>query len=257
MAAFYDGTNQWLYMWPNTIDPTHQERLTALQFNTAFLTPPGSPTVTAPTSVTDLIGNSTAHFDQWLIPGDNINVSGHTTQTVTQVVSPTELTISPGYSSTFTTAYAVNSYTGYFVNPRPDFAPNPNLTGYPGGSLAVTSNSGSDGVVWAIIPADNDPGQTLDSNQYNRTQGYLWAYQATPGTSGGVPGLLHLWDSKNGPCSSCQNFCVAPYAVPTVVQSMVFVPTYAINETTDASQLCPTDSSPPSAFNSGILVYGL
>jgi len=95
----------------------------------------------------------------------------------------------------------------------------------------------------------------------------LWAYNAVPQPAGGgfpTPGLRKLWDSKNGTCqiygsggTPCQTFCAAPYAVPTVVQGMVFVATYAINTVGDTTPLCPTDDASQPGYNSGLLVFGL
>jgi hypothetical protein len=264
LASFYDGASQLLYFWPNTGNSSEaQERLTALQFNPggAAITPPGSPTIT--TSGINVTGTGT-YFTQWLIPGDSITAGGQT-QVVTTITGDTSITAT-AFSPALSSSTALTSYGGYFVNPAPDYAPDSSTTGYPGGAVAVTSNSGSDGVVWAIIPAHVDAGLGSGNiaSEYQRTQGYLWVYQATPVASNGsddYPGLLKLWDSKNSTCdilgtgNPCATFCASPYAVPTVVQSMVFVSTYAIN--TDASGLCPTDDATQPSYNSGILVYGL
>jgi len=165
LAKFYDGTNLWVYMWPNTADAddesgvNEQERLTALRFNPGggAVTPPGSPTVQNPGSDGTQVTGSGTYFTQWLIPGDSITAGGQKV-TVTVVADDARLAVSPAFSPLLATATSLTSYGGYLVDPRPDFAPDPAATGYPGGALPVTSNSGANGVVWAIIPADLDAG---------------------------------------------------------------------------------------------------
>jgi hypothetical protein len=194
-----------------------------------------------------------------LIPGDTLQISGQAAQTVTNVVADDEVMVSPGVNSAISSSspVALNSYSGYFINPVLDFSPPPGQTGYPGGALAITSHNGHGGVVWAVIPArvDSNASSPVNwSSEFNRTQGSLWAYGADPKSNGTRLGLGKVWDTQDN-CSGCQTFCASPYTVPTVAQGTVFVGTCAIN--TDASQLCPTDTSPGTNYRSGILVYGI
>jgi hypothetical protein len=159
-------------------------------------------------------------------------------------------------------------YAGYFINPRPDFTPQPYLTGYPGGSLVVDSSgpTTADGVIWAVIPNNLnwDGNASFDSI---RAQGTLYAYNAVPNSSG----LKMLWNSTpntttGGDCGNCQYFCANSFTLPTVAHGQVFLGTDAIlpTGTTLGGPLpprstvhCPTDNDanlPP--FTSGILVYG-
>jgi len=87
--------------------------------------------------------------------------------------------------------------------------------------------------------------------------GGLYVYDATP-TSGSSPDLRELWSTKDKTdvvlnCTTCLNFCVSPFALPTVVQSKVYVPTYAIS---GSSTVCPTDNVTQPTYTSGLLVYG-
>jgi hypothetical protein len=168
-------------------------------------------------------------------------------------VDNTQLTVSPAFSSPITSGVSY-TYNGYFVNPARDFTPPPLTTGYPGGALALTSSSGSDAVIWSVIAANQSAsGQT--SSTVVRTPGALYAYGATPVTSPSL-GLQRLWDSAEY-CTNCQTFCVSSAALPTVANGLVFVPTYSINQTSDTTQLCPTDTTQDStSWQTGILAYG-
>ena len=146
----------------------------------------------------------------------------------------------------------------YYFNPSPDFNPPPYQTGYPGGTLAVSSSNHYGGVVWAVIPASKDAGQSSQyySNEYNRTQGSLWAYQAVPVTNASRPTLSKIWDTADN-CSGCQTFCASPYAVPTVVQAWS-----SCRPTRSTQAGIPSTSAlrtpvPLTTFESGVLVYGL
>ncbi len=148
------------------------------------------------------------------------------------------------------------SYAGYFINPRPDSSPLPSGTGYPGGSLTVASSTStsSDGVIWAVIPNDvNYDGK--ESADTIRTPGTLYGYNAVPGD-----GLVMLWNSAPAVCSNCQCFCANSFTLPTVAHGKVFLGTDAILPagTTAGAVNCPTDASSDSfpTFASGVIVYG-
>ena len=85
-----------------------------------------------------------------------------------------------------------------------------------------------------------------------RTQGTLRAYQAPHEGSNAPSSLPELWSSKD--CANCQTFCASPFALPTVANGRLYLPTYAINY--DGTTYCP-DRAPNQAYLSGLLVYGL
>ncbi|MGO4882717.1 MAG: hypothetical protein ACLP59_18145 [Bryobacteraceae bacterium] len=249
--------NGYLYYWPTNFATGNDERLTALTLSgNSPITPAASPTITTDSTGTIIYGSSGATFNTWLIPGDQITANGQTV-TVMAITSATQATVSPAFSPPFTTTGASFTYNGYFVNPAVDFNPSPNSTGYAGGSLVLTSNAGSNGVVWSVI-SQNVSATGLSSDTNVRTPGTLYAHNATPASSPSW-GLQRLWDSTDY-CPYCQNFCVSSFALPTVASGMVFVPTYSINAGGDTTQYCPTDttsgSQDPTAWQTGILAYG-
>jgi hypothetical protein len=178
-------------------------------------------------------------FTDMLIAGDQIVVAGEPTQTVTLVVSDTSLNVSPGFSASVNTS--AWSYNGYFINPILDTYPGDGGVGYPGGSLVVTSNGGTGGLVWAVVAADLATSGTRDV-------GSLFAYNTTP-TANPVT-LKRLW---NSPANA---FCVSSFALPTVANGMAYVPTYAIHPSGDVTRDCPPTAD-PNGYQSGILVYGI
>jgi len=269
--AFY---NNWLYFWPNNQNRkvAGGERLTALQLSdwttqTQFTGAAG--TIASWTQnaggagdgsndgQTHVLGSGTS-FTTQVIPGDQLAACGCTPPgcpLVTYVAGDTDLTLSQLPSCSPSSGSV--SYAGYFINPRSDAAPNPKQTGYPGGSLAVASSPGqTNGIVFAVSTssgaASQCAGVPCNSSPTNRTQGSLSAYQAQPGLHNGTPALLKAWDNTS--CPNCQTFCAAPFAIPTVANGRVFVPTFAINN--DGTLYCP-DKAPNQGYLSGLLVYGL
>lgn len=203
--AFYpDGSANYLYFWPNG------EKLTALQLSdNSAQTPTGSPTPKVTSSGTTVTGTNTL-FTQWVIPGDQITVNTSptaTTLTVTGITSNTSLTTyqssSIGTGTTFT-------YNGYFINPLYDTHPVSSNVQYPGGSVLVTSNSGSEGLVWGLANLGSSPPGA----------GTVLAYDA---------GTLALEWCSNSSCTSTPATFTAPqFALPTVVNGNVYIPTYGI-----------------------------
>jgi hypothetical protein len=105
------------------------------------------------------------------------------TQTITQVVSDTQLIVaSPGFSPDVTGASW--QYAGYFINPIRDTQVARDTTAYPGASVVATSNSGSGGVVWGLAAV------TVGS----AAEGSLYAYDAED--------LSLLWCNNTAACVS-------------------------------------------------------
>jgi hypothetical protein len=271
--AFY---NNWLYFWPDNSanDAPNGERLTALQLSnwtTQTRLTGAAGTISSWTQnaggagdgsndgQTHVSGSGT-HFTTQVIPGDQLAACGCTPPgcpVITYVADDTDLTLSqlPGCSP----SSGAVSYAGYFINPRSGTSPDPAITGYPGASLAIASGPGqNNAIVFAVNTANTSAslcgGSPCKSNAAVKTQGRLYAYQAKPQTgTGGAPSLLELWDSVDN-CTNCQTFCAAPFAIPTVVNGRLYLPTYAINN--DGTLYCP-DKAPHQKYLSGLLVYGL
>ncbi|MGA2591023.1 MAG: hypothetical protein ABSH32_13980 [Bryobacteraceae bacterium] len=95
--------------------------------------------------------------------------------------------------------------------------------GFPGGTLALSSNGDnqSTAILWGIVLKNTaapfiDPGTDLASYS-----GYLFAYQLqTAPTMSGAGSLVELWNS------SADTWTAGIFAMPTVVNGRVYVPTY-------------------------------
>jgi len=269
--AFY---NNWLYLWPSN-QITHVangERLTALKLSdwttqTPFTGAAG--TISSWTQnaggagdgsndgQTHVTGSGTS-FTTQVIPGDELAACGCTPPgcpIITYVASNTALTLSQ-LPSCSPSSGAV-SYAGYFINPRSNTSPNPENVGYPGGSLMVASTTGeNNAVVYAVTAANSAAslcgGNPCHSGSTIRTQGTLHAYQAPHEGPGAPTSMPELWNSSE--CVNCQTFCSSPFALPTVANGRLYLPTYAINN--DGTTYCP-DRAPNQSYLSGLLVYGL
>jgi hypothetical protein len=125
------------------------------------------------------------------------------------------------------------SFQGYFVNPIYDSQPPPGALGYAGGSLVITSKSdGSNEVIWALVSKDtSSDGNNKESSETERTPGVLYAYDNY------ANGLGKLWDS-----SSTVSFCASSFALPTVVNWSVYLPTDALGSTCPVASLSTGNS---------------
>ncbi|HLY18198.1 MAG TPA: hypothetical protein VKR61_13290 [Bryobacteraceae bacterium] len=98
------------------------------------------------------------------------------------------------------------------------------LSGYPGGSLAISSNGTANGILWAVT---THPGKSSTPPAL----GTLWAYSATSPFN-------CLWNSSTG--TACghtdDTWHAAVFATPTVVNGRVYVPTWDGNLLVYANQ---------------------
>jgi len=206
LALFPQGAPQRLYFWP------YQEQMMSFQF--AENTPrSGKGTLSTGTSLT----NVTLSTANQVVVGDHItNITGQPSQTVTTVnTGSTAITVSPGFSSA-QSGVTGWQYSGYFINPLiADYPKSGAAVQYPGGALAVTSNSGSGGVVWAIANL------TISKPCPPNCTGTLFAYDAET--------LEKLWcTNSESYCDNSAVFQPAYFAKPTVVNGNIYVPTYGL-----------------------------
>ena len=216
-----NSSPQRLYYWPIF------ERLTGLELsdNTQQT---GTGTITI--SGTNVTGNGTS-FTSTVIPGDILSVGGCAfppgCPVITKVTDDTHLTISQGLTVAVTNASW--SYAGYFVRPIYDVRPAAGVVEYPGASVEVTSNNGSNVVVWAL------------ANVTSSNVSTLFAYDGS---------LNALWWADSLPiCNANVSYQNTTFALPTVVNGSVYVPTSGI---TFSSSQCPSG-----APCSGLLAWQL
>jgi hypothetical protein len=230
--AFYpDGSPQRLYFWP------YQELMTSFQLSNNS-PQNGSGTLSTGTSLTSV----TLSVENQVLVGDQItNIPGQPTQTVTAInYGSTQITVSPGFNSA-QSGVTGWQYNGYFINPvQAQYPGSGAAVQYPGGAVEVTSNKGSNPVVWAV--ANIQVGNPCPPN----CAGTIFAYDATS------LNLLWCTNSLTYSSTNCDNstsFVTATFARPTVVNGNVYVPTYG--GITKAGNPNCTSAEPCS----GIIVY--
>lgn len=188
-------------LWPN------QEALTTLQVsdNTAQS---GSGTLSANTSQCPTVCLSVGNQ---VIVGDQLVISGQPTQTVTSINSDsTQLTASPGINGTIS-ATPTWSYNGYLIKPTHDTNPPGGNVQYPGGVVQITSNAGSNTVIWALVSLGSFP-YYATLLAYDTNLNTLWCAQSNSSTR----------------CATYTTFTLSTFAVPTIVNGYVYVPTTSI-----------------------------
>ena len=146
--AFYDNN---LYYWP------YQELLTGLTYlpNPSSSPQTGTGTVTWNSGTNTISLPSADSFYTQVVAGDTITVtqSGVGTQsaTIIEINTDQEVTVNANATENFTAGSF--TYSGYFVTPIYDSAPDETANiYYPGGSVLVTSDAGSSGTatVWGL-----------------------------------------------------------------------------------------------------------
>ena len=212
--AFYNNT---LYLWP------YAEDLKALQFNGSLTAVPASGLIYTNGAGTAVTGSG---FSGQVVPGDWLISNGCTPPAcpiVTLVNSNTEVTVSPAFSPPIAEPGLSYSYNGYFLNPQRNTVPagSPPPIGYPGGELVVTSNqtTANTGVVWGLYAGTS-------STEGHPGLGFVDAYNAT--------NLHFVWSTY-----SLSGFYLSRFAMPTVVNGSLFVPTYYITKS-QANSSCTT-----------------
>ena len=236
MAFYPDGSPERLYFWPAN------ETLTSLALSNNSPIAPASGTIGS--NGTTVCGSGTS-FTQWLIPGDTLTDTGSAnpgqSRIVTAVVSDTQLQIGQAFTSNIgscstscscTSTPDTLTYNGYFVSPLHDTHPSDGVE-YPGGAVAVTSNGGTNAVVWALA-------------DMTANYGTLLAYDAAS--------LQLLWcSSALYSCDSSSAFTASLFAVPTIVNGYAYVPTSGISRVPSTSHAYATCTSSAPCY--GVLVY--
>ena len=189
-------------------------------------------------------GHGGACFTSKVTPGDYLIVggcspTGGTCPVITSVQSDTLLYLSFDPGVTMPSGW---HYSGYFIKPEYDTRPSSGAVGFPGGSVVVTSNATNSGtgIVWGLI--------SVPTACYSSGAGALNAYDASS--------LSYLCSSNsltNPPLFSntypafnaTAGMSAGLYALPTIANGNVYVPTFGVNSGTCAS---PTAAS-------GVIVF--
>ena len=220
LAFSNDSSPERLYLWPNN------ERMTALELSD-YTTQTGTGTITV--SGTTVTGSGTSFLSE-VIPGDKLVVGScilpNACPTITVVTDDSHLTISQSVSVSGVSF----QYAGFFVRPIYDSHPAEGVVNFPGGSVVVTSNAGSNVVVWGL------------ANVTTSSISTLFAYDAS---------LNALWCASSMPiCNASVTYHNTKFALPTVVNGYVYVPTNGLTYSAGGS-MCPSSGT----SCSGILVW--
>jgi hypothetical protein len=245
------GSPRYLYLWPS------YERLTGLQLSNGTNQLSGALPITWTTGSTTIQLNSactsgTNCFTDEVVPGDTLTACGCTGTScpiVTTVNSSgASITVSQAFPSTCTPPQSTWSYSGYFLNPIRDNRPAAAAVQDPGGSVEVTSNGGSDAVVWGLATVCLNSSSPCSSNAAT-----LYAYDTS---------LDRLWCTNSlSYCDNSSSFNQARFALPTVANGYVYVPTSGVNlpaapssclNYPNSSYCCVTS---PSNQCGGVIVY--
>ncbi len=232
----------YLYYWPAN------ERLTRLTYYDSPENLPGSGTIL---SEGTSVAGSGATFLSQLVPGDTITASsGGTveTHTVVAIASDTALTLDQAFSFDLPadTSYG---YDGYFVQRVYDMYPPGTDVAYPGGAVSITSENGNNGVIWGLATVLTAPGSATTCptyqailNAYDDNLDLLWSsYNAANEVCKGGCFTIARFPPNPGPSTGCGPIA-ATFALPTVANGNVYIPTFSFTNSSGAPQ-------------SGILVY--
>ena len=220
LAFSNDSSPERLYLWPNN------ERMTALELSD-YSTQTGTGTIAV--SGKAVTGTGTSFLSE-VIPGDKLVVGScilpNACPTITAVADNSHLTISQSVSVSGVSF----QYAGFFVRPIYDSRPLDGVVGFPGGSVVVTSNAGSNVVVWGLANVGTSSISTLYA--YDATMNFLWCA------------------NSGGNCNASVSYHNTKFALPTVVNGYVYVPTSGLTYSAGSS-MCPSSGT----SCSGILVW--
>ncbi len=243
LAFDKDASPRYLYLWPAF------EKITGLQLSNGTNQITGSPSITWASGSTTISFSGactpgTNCFSDQVIPGDTLIACGCTGTgcpvVTTVAASGSSITVSQALPSTCTTPQSW-SYSGYFVSPIRDNRPVAGAVLSPGGSVEVTSKAGADAVVWGVSTVCLN-----SSNPCNNANATLWAYNV-------ALNLLWCTNSNATYCDNSSSFTQARFALPTVANGYIYLPTSGINMTPPVGNTsCVTT---PSNQCGGVIVY--
>lgn len=233
-----------VFYWP------HLEALTGLQLSYGATQFQGAQSITwtpGSTTVTKACGPGTCFTDE-VVPGDTLVACGCTAPNCPTIVavdpSGTSATLSQALP-TGCTPPQIWSYAGYFINPIRDTHPSGQNVQYPGGSVVVTSNAGSDAVVWGLATVGSLQGGTLFA--YNAALGMLWCSNSF--TQCAIGNNVSNFAITN------PQLAAGTFALPTVVNGYVYIPTFYINNTGPNSSCQPNHSCCTGSRCYGVIPY--
>jgi outer membrane protein assembly factor BamB len=118
------------------------------------------------------------------------------------------------------------SFNGTTFSKTPSYTGSIPALGHPGGSLSISANGTSNGILWA---ATNSQGQGGGLGAWHMTEpGILYAF--------GLPGLTPLWNNQqNTARDDCDNY--AKFIAPTVANGRVYLASFGTAQT-KSGELC-------------------
>ena len=120
----------------------------------------------------------------------------------------------------------VYAFNGTTFNTNPKYELSTQAVAHPGGSLSLSSNGNSNGILWA---ATNTGSASDGSGAWHATvPGILYAYDAS--------NMNPLWNSQqNASRDSCNNY--AKFTPPTIANGKVYLPSFGTAQTA-SGQVC-------------------
>jgi len=119
----------------------------------------------------------------------------------------------------------VYSFNGTEFDTTPKYKLSIQAIGHPGGSLSLSANGTTNGILWA---ATNSAGPATLGAWHNTEPGILYAYNAS--------NMNLLWtNQQNASRDTCNNY--AKFQPPTIANGMVYLSSFG-TESTHSGQLC-------------------
>ncbi len=120
----------------------------------------------------------------------------------------------------------VYPFNGSTFNTTPSYKLGTKALGHPGGSLSLSANGNTNGIVWA---ATNSSAGADGSGAWHQTvPGILYAYNAT--------GMNLLWTNEQNPArDSCDSY--AKFTAPTIANGKVYLASFGQQQTA-SGQIC-------------------
>lgn len=129
----------------------------------------------------------------------------------------------------------VFKFNGSTFSPTPTYTGVTPALGHPGGSLSISANGTSDGILWA---ATNSQGQGGGLGAWHMTEpGILYAYS--------LPDMTELWNNEqNATRDDCGNY--AKFTAPSIANGVVYLASFGTAQS-KSGQLCAYGLLPATA----------